>query len=57
MPVIAKILIDLDMVHRDVGVITLAAAVIDDTSGWIVLSVIAAMVSDGVSPRPPCCAR
>lgn len=40
MPVIAKILIDLDLLKRDLGVLVLSAAVVDDTVGWLVLSVI-----------------
>ena len=41
MPVIAKILIDLNLIRRNLGVIILSAGVIDDTIGWLVLSVIA----------------
>lgn len=48
MPVIAKILIDLNLMRRNLGVITLSAGVIDDTVGWLVLSVIAGIASAGV---------
>src|SRR5580658_7294521 len=41
MPVIAKILIDLDLTKRNIGVVILSAGVVDDTTGWIVLSMIA----------------
>ncbi|MEW6720906.1 MAG: cation:proton antiporter [Thermodesulfobacteriota bacterium] len=47
MPVIAKILIDLNMVRRDLGILTLSAAVVDDTIGWIVLAMISGMVTTG----------
>jgi len=47
MPVIAKILIDLNMVRRDIGVLTLSAAVVDDTIGWVVLAMISGMVTTG----------
>ncbi len=47
MPVIAKILMDLKMVRRDVGVLTLSAAVVDDTIGWIILAMITGMVTTG----------
>jgi Kef-type K+ transport system membrane component KefB/nucleotide-binding universal stress UspA family protein len=47
MPVIAKILMDLNMVRRDVGVLTLSAAVVDDTLGWIILAMISGMVTTG----------
>ncbi|HET9143339.1 cation:proton antiporter [Actinophytocola sp.] len=48
-PVIAKTLSDLRMLHRDVGQLTLAAGVVDDTIGWFLLSVVAAMATVGVS--------
>jgi Kef-type K+ transport system membrane component KefB/nucleotide-binding universal stress UspA family protein len=47
MPVIAKILLDLDLMRRDIGVVILSAGVIDDTVGWLVLSVIAGAASTG----------
>jgi len=47
LPVIAKILIDLDLVRRNVGMVILSAAVVDDTTGWLVLSVIAGIAADG----------
>ncbi len=45
MPVIAKILIDLDLINRNVGVVTLSAGVVDDTTGWLILSVIAGIAA------------
>lgn len=48
MPVIAKILIDLDMIRRDVGMVILSAGVVDDTTGWLVLSIIAGIAAGGV---------
>jgi Kef-type K+ transport system membrane component KefB/nucleotide-binding universal stress UspA family protein len=47
MPVIAKILIDLKLVRRDLGILTLSAAVVDDTIGWIVLATITGLVTTG----------
>ena len=47
LPVIAKILIDLDLIRRNVGLVTLSAAVVDDTSGWLILSLIAGIASGG----------
>jgi len=47
MPVIAKILMDLNMVRRDIGILTLSAAVVDDTIGWIILAMISGMVTTG----------
>ena len=47
MPVIAKILMDLDLTRRDIGMVILSAGVIDDTVGWLVLSVIAGAASTG----------
>jgi Kef-type K+ transport system membrane component KefB/nucleotide-binding universal stress UspA family protein len=47
MPVIAKILLDLDLTRRNIGVVILSAGVVDDTTGWIVLSLIAGAASGG----------
>lgn len=44
-PVIAKILMDLDLLRREVGQTILAAAMIDDTTGWILLSIIAGLAA------------
>ena len=37
-PVIAKILIDLDLMRRDLGLLILAAGILDDAIGWLLLS-------------------
>lgn len=51
MPVIAKILMDLDLTKRNIGLVILSAGVVDDTTGWIILSVIAGVAHRGnVSP-------
>ncbi|MEO3867460.1 cation:proton antiporter [Nonomuraea sp. B12E4] len=42
-PVIAKALLDLKMLHRDIGQLTLTAGVIDDAFGWFMLSVVSAL--------------
>ncbi|OGG44340.1 MAG: hypothetical protein A3F84_04440 [Candidatus Handelsmanbacteria bacterium RIFCSPLOWO2_12_FULL_64_10] len=47
MPVIAKILMDLGLTRRNLGVLTLTAAVVDDTIGWILLAVLAGLASEG----------
>ncbi len=47
-PVIAKILIDLDMMRRDLGMLILAAGILDDTTGWLMLSLVAGLVEHGV---------
>ncbi|MBW4581750.1 MAG: cation:proton antiporter [Tildeniella nuda ZEHNDER 1965/U140] len=46
-PVIAKVLMDLNLIRRDIGQITLAAGMTDDTIGWILLSVVAGLASSG----------
>ncbi len=35
MPVIAKILMDLDLTKRNIGLVILSAGVVDDTAGWL----------------------
>ncbi|MDQ4006013.1 MAG: cation:proton antiporter, partial [Actinomycetota bacterium] len=44
-PVIAKVLMEMKIIRRDIGQVTLAAGMIDDTVGWILLSVVAGMAS------------
>ncbi len=39
-PVIAKVLMDLDLMRRDVGQTILAAGVVGDAVGWMILSVV-----------------
>lgn len=46
-PVIAKVLIEMNVVRRDIGQITLAAGMIDDTIGWILLAVVAGLARGG----------
>jgi Kef-type K+ transport system membrane component KefB len=48
-PVIAKTLADLRLLHRDVGQLTLAAGLVDDAVGWFLLSVVSALATIGVS--------
>src|SRR5690242_3976073 len=45
MPVIAKILVDLDLTRRNIGLVIMSAGVVDDTTGWLILSVIAGAAS------------
>ncbi|GAA0311381.1 hypothetical protein GCM10010302_57680 [Streptomyces polychromogenes] len=48
-PVIAKTLLDMDLLHREVGQLTLASGVIDDVIGWFLLSVVSAMATAGLT--------
>jgi len=47
-PVIARTLIDMKLIHRDVGQMILVAGTVDDTIGWVLLSVIASMATAGL---------
>src|SRR5260370_26988239 len=47
-PVIAKTLMDLRLLHRNVGQLTLCAVMVDDIVGWLLLSIVAAMATSGV---------
>jgi Kef-type K+ transport system membrane component KefB/nucleotide-binding universal stress UspA family protein len=47
MPVIAKILVDLDLTKRNIGIVILSAGVVDDTVGWLILSLIAGAATRG----------
>ena len=46
-PVIAKVLMDLKLTRRDIGQLILAAAMTDDTIGWILLAVVAGLATAG----------
>ncbi len=48
-PVIAKMLTDLRLLHRDIGQLTLAAGMVDDAIGWFLLSVVSAVATVGIS--------
>ena len=48
-PVIAKTLSDMRLLHRDVGQLTLAAGTIDDAVGWFLLSVVSMAATAGLT--------
>lgn len=48
-PVIAKTLMDMNLLHREIGQLTLAAGVIDDVIGWFLLSIVSAMATVGLT--------
>lgn len=45
--VIAKILLDLNLMRRDVGFVILGASILDDTIGWIILAVVVRVAHTG----------
>nr|AEM44274.1 sodium/hydrogen exchanger [uncultured bacterium] len=47
LPVIAKTLIDMNLIHRNVGQLTMTAGTIDDAFGWLMLSVVSAVATTG----------
>lgn len=47
-PVLAKVLMDLDMMRRDIGQTLLAAGMIDDITGWTMLGMVTALASAAV---------
>ncbi|HET9516837.1 MAG TPA: cation:proton antiporter, partial [Actinoplanes sp.] len=48
-PVIAKTLTDMRLLHRDIGQLTLAAGTVDDAVGWFLLSIVSAAATIGVT--------
>ncbi len=44
-PVIAKVLMDMNLMRRDIGQTIIAAGMSDDTTGWILLSVVAGIAA------------
>ena len=47
-PVIAKVLMDLKLIRRDIGQITLALGMFDDTVAWILLSIVLGLIGGEV---------
>ncbi|WP_267883306.1 cation:proton antiporter [Streptomyces sp. NRRL S-1022] len=48
LPVIARTLLDMGLLHRDIGQLIVGASVVDDIAGWLLLSVVSAMATTGV---------
>jgi Kef-type K+ transport system membrane component KefB len=48
-PVIAKTLMDMNLMHRDIAQLTLASGMVDDAVGWFLLSVVSAMAVGGLT--------
>lgn len=48
-PVIAKTLSDMKLLHRDIGQLTLTAGMVDDAVGWFGLALVSAMATSGLS--------
>ncbi|WP_431042214.1 cation:proton antiporter [Streptomyces sp. P1-3] len=48
LPVIAKTLLDMKLLHRNVGQLIIGAAAISDIVGWMLLSIVSAMVTKGL---------
>jgi Kef-type K+ transport system membrane component KefB/nucleotide-binding universal stress UspA family protein len=46
-PVIAKVLIDLKLMRRDIGQTIIAAGMVDDTIAWVLLSIIIGLTGGG----------
>ncbi|MEU4832218.1 cation:proton antiporter [Streptosporangium sp. NPDC023615] len=46
-PVIAKVLMEMRLLHRDIGQLILSSSVIDDVAGWFLLSVVSALATAG----------
>jgi Kef-type K+ transport system membrane component KefB len=48
-PVIAKVLLEMNLMHRNVGQLVMSAATLDDVIGWTLLSVISGMATVGLT--------
>ncbi|HTE05855.1 MAG TPA: cation:proton antiporter, partial [Planctomycetota bacterium] len=47
LPVIARTLLDLNLYKSDLGMVVIAAAIVDDLLGWIIFAVILALIGQG----------
>lgn len=48
LPVIAKTLLDMGLLHRNVGQMIIGAAAVSDIVGWLLLSIVSAMATHGL---------
>ena len=48
-PVIGSTLLELRLLHRDIGQLIITAAAVEDVVGWLLLSVVGAMATTGVA--------
>lgn len=46
-PVIAKVLLEMNLLHRDIGQLVITAAAVDDVVGWSLLAVVSGMAGAG----------
>jgi Kef-type K+ transport system membrane component KefB len=46
--VISKILLEMRLLHRNIGQLVMSAAVVDDIAGWLMLSIVSAMATIGL---------
>lgn len=49
LPVIAKMLSDMRLLHRDIAQLTIAVGVVDDVAGWMLLSVASATAANALT--------
>ncbi|MEV5978411.1 cation:proton antiporter [Streptomyces sp. NPDC052114] len=49
LPVIAKMLSDMRLMHRDIAQLTIAVGVVDDVTGWMLLSLVSAAAASGLT--------
>ncbi len=47
LPVIAKTLMDLDLYRTDMGMVVMAAAIVQDVVGWLIFAIILGMIGQG----------
>lgn len=48
-PVIAKVLLEMNLMHRDIGQLTITSAGLDDIVGWSLLAVVSGMAAGGLT--------
>ncbi|MEU6849568.1 cation:proton antiporter [Actinacidiphila alni] len=47
-PVIGRVLVDMKLIHRNVGQLILVVGTIDDAVGWVLVSVVTALATTGI---------
>jgi Kef-type K+ transport system membrane component KefB/mannitol/fructose-specific phosphotransferase system IIA component (Ntr-type) len=53
LPVVAKVLMDLGLFRTDMGMVVIAAAILNDISGWIIFAFLLGLMGGGGEPGQP----
>ena len=53
LPIVAKILMDMNLIQTDFGILVLTSALVNDLAGWILFSIVIHVMDTGSAEGPP----